>query len=49
MSGAPLTGGGGGSVPMLHDVKLRRTKETGYVKADNVPPEEIYIHAAHRR
>jgi hypothetical protein len=34
--------------PMLHDVKLRRVRPTGYVKIDNVPPEEIRVHQSLR-
>lgn len=33
---------------MLHDVKLRRVKPTGFVLVDNVPPEEIKVHQSHR-
>lgn len=34
--------------PMLHDVILRRTKPCGYVKIDNVPPEELKVHRSTR-
>ncbi len=34
--------------PMLHDCKLRRLKTTGYVRFDNVPPEEMRVHASTR-
>lgn len=32
----------------IFDVQLRRKKETGYVKTDNVPCEEILVHSSHR-
>jgi hypothetical protein len=35
--------------PMLHDVKVRRVKDSGHVCIDNVPPEEIRVHNSHRK
>lgn len=34
--------------PMLHDVEVRRVHQCGYVKVDNVPPEEIRVHRSLR-
>lgn len=34
--------------PMLHDIRVRRTKPCGQVKIDNVPPEEIRVHRSLR-
>jgi hypothetical protein len=33
---------------MLHNVKVRRIKPTGFVKTDNVPPEELRVHQSLR-
>lgn len=34
--------------PMLHDLKVRRTKAYGFVRLDNIPAEEIRVHISTR-
>lgn len=34
--------------PMLHDVKVRRVKESGFVRLHNYAPEEVRVHKSHR-
>ena len=53
MQAAPAMGNGIGPnspppAPMLHDVVIRRTHPQGFVRVENVPPEELLVHSSTR-